>query len=56
MNVFLKELDEGKLETSDKKLVLRGDGSGEPIGVFSKGGKYIFYFDISEWVSKWDTS
>ena len=48
----MKEFDEGKSETSDKKLVLRGDGSGSSIGIFSKGGKYIYDYDISEWVSK----
>ena len=52
----MKELDEGKSETSDKKLVLRGDGSGELISIFSKGGKEIFYSDISESVSKLETS
>ena len=44
----MKELDEAKSETSDKKLVLRGDRFGELIGVFSKGGKEIYGFDISE--------
>ena len=52
----MKELDEAKSETSDKKLVLRGDGFGELIGIFSKGGKGISDSDISKWVSKSDTS
>ena len=46
----MKELDGGKSETSDKKLVLRGDGSGKLIGMFSKGSNEIYDFDISEWV------
>ena len=46
----MKEFDVGKSETSDKKLVLRGDGYERLIGIFSKGGKYIYDSDISEWV------
>ena len=48
-------MDESKSETSDKKLLLREDGSRELIGVFSKGGKEIYDSDISEWVSKSET-
>ena len=36
---ILKDSDEDKSETSGKKLVLRGDGSGRLISIFSRGGK-----------------
>ena len=52
----MKDSDEDKSETSGKKLVLRGDGSGRLIGIFSKGGKEIYDSDISEWVSKSEIS
>ena len=51
----MKDSDEDKLETSGKKLVLRGDGSGRLIGIFSQGDNDISDYDISEWVSKSDT-
>ena len=44
---ILKDSDEDKSETSGKKLVLRGDGSGSLIGIFSKEGKDIYDSDIS---------
>ena len=47
----MKELDGGKSKTSGKKLVLRGDGSGELINVLSKGGNEIYDSDISKCVS-----
>ena len=52
----MKDLDEDKLETSGKKLVSRGDGSGRLIGIFSREGKEIYDSDISEWVSKSEMS
>ena len=45
-----KDSDEDKSETSGKKLALRWDGSGRLIGIFSRGGKDISNYNISEWV------
>ena len=44
----MKDSDEDKSETSGKKLVMRGDGCGRLIGIFSRGGKDIYDSDSDQ--------